>query len=140
MHSRVALALSALLAAGAATAQEMDEKTALICAEAEERYQELFGHPSAEADGVVVVTMFKYTFCPPALTVAPGTTVRWVNVDKRTSHSVWFNAAGLPESERMFPEEDVEMTFLEPLTGENTYLCGPHWDTHGMIGRITVAP
>jgi len=32
------------------------------------------------------------------------------------------------------------MTFLEPLTGENAYLCGPHWDTHDMIGRITVAP
>jgi len=88
MHRRFAHALVILLAAGTAAAQEMDEKTARICGEAEERYQEIHGHPSAEAEGVVVVTMYRYTFCPPALTVAPGTTVRWVNVDKRTSHSV----------------------------------------------------
>ena len=115
-------------------ASEDDEKTAMICAEAEERYVELFGKPSAEEEGVTVVTMYKYNFCPGAITVPVGTTVRWVNVDKRTSHSVIVK--GEPESDRAFPEETLEFTFLMP--GAQEYLCGPHWETQEMIGMVTV--
>lgn len=121
-----------LLLAPAAFAE--DDKTARICAEAEERYQEIFGAPSSEAEGVTVVKMYNYTFCPVELTVKVGTTVRWVNVDKRTSHSVIVKDE--PESERAFPEESVEFTFLTPHTED--YLCGPHWEKRDMIGRITV--
>lgn len=109
-----------------------------ICAEAEERYVELIGHPSAEEDGVTVVTMYKYNFCPSEITVPVGTTVRWVNVDKRTSHSVLVKNSGLPESDRAFPEEIIEFTFLVP--GPQDYLCGPHWEVQNMIGRVTVDP
>jgi plastocyanin len=112
-----------------------DDKAAL-CAEAEERYVSMFGAPSAEADGVTVVKMYKYSFCPAAVSVPAGTTVRWVNVDKRTSHSVLSPAAGMPESDRAFPEESVEFTFLAP--GDLEYLCGPHWETQKMIGMVTV--
>ena len=63
-----------------------------------------------------------------------GDTVRWVNVDKRTSHSVIVQDE--PESDRAFPEEHVEFTFLVP--GSQDYLCGPHWETQNMIGMITV--
>ena len=114
-----------------------ESKTSAICLEAEERYVELFANPSAEEPGVTIVTMYKYNFCPAAITVKPGTIVRWVNVDKRTSHSVLVPKLGLPESDRAFPEEIIEMTF--PTVGEHKYLCGPHWETHDMIAVVTVA-
>ena len=124
-----------LLAAGGAWAGgEGDEKIAAICAEAEERYVEMTGSPSSEAEGVTVVTMYKYNFCPAAITVPVGTTVRWVNVDKRTSHSVIVGDE--PESDRAFPEESLEFTFMVP--GPQDYLCGPHWETQKMIGMVTV--
>ena len=67
-----------------------------------------------------------------------GTTVRWVNVDKRTSHSVLLKDGSEPESDRIFPEEAVDLTFLTP--GPQEYLCGPHWETQNMIGMVTVEP
>ena len=133
---RLAAVAVFLLAAFPAAAQ--DEKTAAICAEAEERYVELFGHPSSEEEGVTVVTMYKYKFCPVELTVPVGTTVRWVNVDKRTSHSVILKGTDVPESDRLFPEEVFEFTFGIP--GPQDILCGPHWETQKMLGMVTVEP
>ena len=121
-----------------ANAAFADDKAAALCAEAEERYVDMFGHPSADAEGAVVVTMYKYRFCPEHITVPRGTTVRWVNVDKRTSHSIILKDLGIPESDRLFPEEDFEFTFLE--SGGQNILCGPHWDTQEMIGMVTVEP
>ncbi|WP_127114337.1 cupredoxin domain-containing protein [Shimia sediminis] len=115
-----------------------DDDKAELCATAEDRFVELFGYPSSEEAGVTVVTMYKYNFCPAEITVPVGTTVRWVNVDKRTSHSVLSPDAGMPESDRAFPEESIEFTFLEP--GAAQYLCGPHWETQEMIGMVTVEP
>ncbi|WP_319545884.1 plastocyanin/azurin family copper-binding protein [Ruegeria conchae] len=114
------------------------DEIAELCAEAEERYAELFGQPSSSVEDAEVVLMYKYTFCPVELTVKAGTTVRWVNVDKRTSHSVLLKDGSEPESDRLFPEETVELTFLTP--GPQEYLCGPHWETQNMIGMITVEP
>ena len=122
------------IAGSALAGGEGDDKIAAICAEAEERYVELIGNPSSEEEGVTVVTMYKYNFCPAEITVPVGTTVRWVNVDKRTSHSVIVK--GEPESDRAFPEESLEFTFMVP--GEQDYLCGPHWETQKMIGMVTV--
>ena len=121
-----------------ANTDEEAAKTAAICAEAEARYVELFGHPSSEEEGVTVVTMYKYNFCPAEITVPVGTTVRWVNVDQRTSHSVIVKESGMPESDRAFPEESIEFTFL--VAGPQDYLCGPHWKTQNMIGMVTVEP
>ena len=134
-------ALIALLALGA-LAQEVappvvDERIEGICAEAEEEYVAMFGQPSAAAP-VPIVKMYRNVFCPVELEITAGTTVRWVNVERRTSHSVWFRASGLPESERLFPEESVELTVESP--GDHVYLCGPHWETHNMIGRLVVTP
>jgi plastocyanin len=113
-----------------------DDKKQKICGEAEERYQKLFGKPSADED-VVVITMYKYNFCPGEIEAKQGTTVRWVNVDKRTSHSVWLREVGKPESNRLFSEEKVEMT-LDMAPGEYTYLCGPHWEKEGMTAKIRI--
>jgi len=120
----------------AAPALAGDEDVAALCAEAEERYADMFGHPSSQEEGVAIVKMYKYRFCPEELTVPVGTTVRWVNVDKRTSHSIVLKQEGIPESDRLFPEETFEFTFVTP--GDQTYLCGPHWETQEMIGMISV--
>ncbi|WP_170350168.1 MULTISPECIES: cupredoxin domain-containing protein [Ruegeria] len=114
------------------------DETAEICAEAEQRYVDLFGQPSSAVEDAEVVLMYKYNFCPGQLTVKAGTTVRWMNVDKRTSHSVLLKGGSEPESDRLFPEESVDLTFLTP--GPQEYLCGPHWETQNMIGMITVEP
>lgn len=113
---------------------EVTEKRAKICAKAEESYAELF--PDAKDDGAVIVKLYKYNFCPANVTVKKGTTVRWINVDKRTSHSVWLKEAGVKESERFFPEEQWEFTFM--ATGDYPYLCGPHWESHDMVGYVKV--
>lgn len=139
MTHSLSLGLATVLSfATAFSVSAQTDKTAAICAEAEERYVELFGHPSSEEEGVTVVTMYKYKFCPAQITVPVGTTVRWVNVDKRTSHSVMVKNSGVPESDRAFPEETIEFTFLEP--GPQDYICGPHWESDDMIGMVTVAP
>lgn len=113
-----------------------DAERAKICEEAEKRYQELFGKPSKD-EPVTIVKMYKYTFCPIELKVKQGTTVRWVNVDKRTSHSVWFKDQGKEESDRLFSEENVEIKMDFP-PGELDYLCGPHFEKEGMTARITI--
>jgi len=124
------------LGAGSAAFADAGEK-AKICAKADERFQELYADMPIEP-GTVVVKMYKYTFCLPDIEVPVGTKVRWINVDKRTSHSVWFKGAGKPESERLFPDEFVDMTMETP--GRFHYLCGPHHVQEGMVADITVTP
>ena len=140
---RSTVAVAAILATVAiqadsrtADAAPSEAERAKICEEAEARYQKLFGKPSKD-EPVTIVKMYKYTFCPTVLKVKQGTTVRWVNVDKRTSHSVWFKEAGKEESDRLFGEENVEMTFDLPA-GEYPYLCGPHWEAEDMTGKVIV--
>lgn len=128
--------LTGLMVGSGAMASDDAQKDAALCAEAEERYQDSFGAPSADAEGVTVVLMYKYKFCPAQISVPVGTTVRWVNVDKRTSHSVI--VPDEPESDRAFPDEAIEFTFQIP--GPVDYLCGPHWERRGMIGSIIVTP
>ncbi|SMO52692.1 cupredoxin domain-containing protein [Ruegeria faecimaris] len=134
---KIRLLLPAFLAL-ASPAVAADEDTAEICAEAETRYVDLFGQPSSDVEDAEVVLMYKYNFCPAQLTVKAGTAVRWVNVDKRTSHSVLLKDGSKAESDRLFPEEFVDLTFLVP--GAQDYLCGPHWETQNMFGMVTVEP
>lgn len=133
-----ALALPmAFMAASTANARSLtDAERAQLCAEGEARYNELFGRMPKD-EPVRIVLMYKDVFCPLHITVTQGETVRWVNIDKRTSHSVWFKDAGKPESDRLFAQEKVEMTFDFP-PGDYPYLCGPHWEREGMVGRVTV--
>ena len=138
MPSRTALLLTlAALAASTAGAVTPAEQEA-NCAEAARRYEEVYGKaPTAEQPPVVM--MFKHTFCPVQLTVRQGASVRFVNVDKRTSHSFWFKDAGRPDSERFMPGEGTTMAMDLPV-GVHTYLCGPHWEHEGMVGTIKVDP
>lgn len=113
-----------------------EAERAKICEKAEQRYQKLFGKPSKD-EPVTIVKMYKYTFCPTVLKVKQGTTVRWVNVDKRTSHSVWMKDQGKEESDRLFSEENVEIKMDFP-PGDLGYICGPHFKEEDMRARIII--
>lgn len=87
--------------------------------------------PPAAAPQIVDVTIRDYTFNPAVLKVRPGTTVRWINGEKRTSHSVLFTGATGFESERIFPGESWQRRFDQP--GVYVYTCGPHPEMQGRI-------
>lgn len=85
----------------------------------------------AGAETVIVeVKDSKYGTEQP-LVVKVGTTVKWLNVEKRQYHSVWFEEEGLEPGEYFFPEESVERTFDKP--GTYRYRCEPHEDMFGTI-------
>ena len=84
----------------------------------------------AGATGVLhEVAIRAMQFEPAELTVQAGDTVRWVNREKRTSHSLLF--ADAPESERLLPDEAWERRFDAP--GSYPYRCGPHPEMTGQV-------
>ena len=87
--------------------------------------------PSTAATETVEITILDYKFTPPKLTVKAGTTVKWVNAEKRTTHSVFFTGPSGFESERFFPGESWQRTFDQP--GLYPYGCGPHPEMKGLI-------
>lgn len=129
--SLVAVLGAALSLPGVSSAMAADDPA--LCAEADARYSKL-GLPAA-ADGVIVVKMYKYRFCPSRVDIAPGATVRWVNVE-RTSHNAWLKEAGQAEPDRLFQGDSWEFTFTQP--GSYPYLCGPHGGQEGMTGMVVV--
>jgi plastocyanin len=89
--------------------------------------------PVCHAGETVEVSILDYKFNPAELKVSRGTTVKWVNNEKRTAHSVLFLGPEGSESERFFPGESFSRTFDKP--GSYPYRCGPHEE---MKGRIEV--
>jgi plastocyanin len=83
------------------------------------------------AEPTVVVDIRDYRFVPPTLKIRTGTTVRWTNSEKRTTHSILFAGAGGVESERLFPGDSWERRFERP--GSYPYTCGPHPEMKGLI-------
>lgn len=90
------------------------------------------------AEEIVTVEILKYEFIPPEITVKAGTTVRWVNKEKRQYHSVWFKELDEMEPEYFFPDETHERTFDTP--GVYPYVCQPHEKSHDMKGVVRVVP
>jgi plastocyanin len=84
---------------------------------------------------VVVVEIRDYKYLPARLRIQVGTTVRWVNAERRTTHTVRFAGADGMESERLFPGESFERRFDKP--GAYAYICGPHPE---MTGHVDVTP
>jgi plastocyanin len=83
------------------------------------------------AANAAAVRIDNFNFTPPALVVAPGTTVTWTNADD-TPHTVRekdgkFKSAAL----------DTDDTFSETFTapGEYEYFCSIH---PRMVGKIVV--
>ncbi len=87
----------------------------------------------AAASELAQVSIKKYEFIPPTITVSKGTVVRWTNNEKRQYHSVWFEESGDPEPDYFFPDETYERGFDE--VGRFPYRCGPHPE---MIGEVIV--
>ncbi len=85
----------------------------------------------AGAGEVVEVSIAKMQFSPQRVKIKPGTTVKWVNNEKRDNHSVLFEKEGLPESERFFPGESWQRKFENP--GVYPYICGPHPHMTGVV-------
>lgn len=88
------------------------------------------GRPRA-ADAVVEVQIKGMLFVPESLTIKAGSTVRWVNKERRTTHSVLFPAEGNLESERLLPDESWQRRFDKP--GRYPYTCGPHPEMKGLV-------
>lgn len=85
----------------------------------------------AHAGDVVEVSIDKMKFEPQHLKIKPGTTVKWVNHERRNNHSVLFEKEGYTESERLFPGESWQRTFDKP--GIYPYTCGPHPEMNGTV-------
>lgn len=85
----------------------------------------------ALAQQTVDVTIQDYRFSPPEVRIKVGDSVRWVNHEKRTSHSVVFQSDGGLESDRLFPGEHWQRTFTQ--RGSYHYRCGPHEEMKGLI-------
>jgi plastocyanin len=80
---------------------------------------------------VAEVIVEDYKFVPAELRIRTGTTVRWINRERRTSHSVIWLGEASAESERFFPGETYERTFQR--AGRFPYSCGPHPEMRGLI-------
>lgn len=78
-----------------------------------------------------VIEIADYAFRPQSVRIKKGDTVRWVNRERRTSHSVLFKSAGGFESPRFFPGESWERRFDAP--GAYPYSCGPHPEMSGVV-------
>jgi plastocyanin len=85
----------------------------------------------ANAGEVVEVSILKMEFIPKHVIIKPGTTVKWVNNEKRNNHSIYFENESLPESERFFPGESWQRTFEK--SGVYPYRCGPHPEMTGVV-------
>jgi plastocyanin len=83
-------------------------------------------------DGKTVeVAISNFTFTPNELTIAPGTTVKWVNHDD-IPHLVAEKALAF-KSQALDTNDSFSFTFTKP--GDVEYFCVLH--PH-MIGKITV--
>lgn len=72
-----------------------------------------------------------YHYHPHELRVKVGATVKWINQEKRTSHSILFLGPQGFESDRIFPGESWERKFDQP--GRHEYSCGPHPEMKGVV-------
>ncbi|CAA9531044.1 MAG: Multicopper oxidase [uncultured Thermomicrobiales bacterium] len=87
---------------------------------------------SATENGVVV-RMLDDRFETPAITIAAGTTVTWVNEGRHAHRVAAFDTSF--SSVRLGPGESYSYTFA--TAGEFSYVCSFHTRA-GMLGKITV--
>lgn len=88
------------------------------------------------AEGEVVIEIKDFKFIPDEMTVKVGTTVRWVNMERRQFHNIYFESLEDESMDYFFPDEFRERTFDKP--GTFPYICEPHDDSHQMRGVIHV--
>lgn len=90
----------------------------------------MFSAPVVFAAQTHMVSIKDYAYVPQSVEIQAGDEVRWVNDEKRTSHSVLFNH-NAEESPRFFPGEEFRYRFNTP--GEYPYVCGPHPAMTGIV-------
>jgi plastocyanin len=88
---------------------------------------------AATAPTAPVVVISNYEFNPAVLTVAPGTTVTWVNEDQ-SPHTIAEQAKAF-RSPALDTADRFSHTFAQP--GEFAYYCTLH---PMMVGKIIVKP
>jgi plastocyanin len=87
---------------------------------------------AAKADGKTVeIIISNFTFAPSELTIAPGTTVKWVNQDD-IPHLVAEKTLAF-KSQALDANDSFSFTFRKPGTVEYFCVLHPH-----MVGRILV--
>lgn len=79
----------------------------------------------------VQVNIKKFKFIPQTITINAGDTVKWLNLEKRQYHSVWFEQSGEPEADYFFPDESYQKVFKQQ--GQFPYRCGPHPKMTGLV-------
>ena len=88
---------------------------------------------SAGTNPVASVSMDHNTFTPSEITVAPGTTVTWVN-NETMPHTVVAPSQGF-RSKTLVKDAKFSFTFTTP--GDYDYLCSIH---PNMKGKVIVKP
>jgi plastocyanin len=86
----------------------------------------------AAQDATNVITIDNFTFTPPELTVAVGTTVKWVNHDD-IPHSVVNKDKVFRSKAALDTDDSFSYTFAS--AGTFDYFCGLH--PH-MVGKVIV--
>src|SRR5829696_9743434 len=91
--------------------------------------------PTAGAQGKnMTVSIKNFAFNPPNMTVAPGTTLTWVNNDQVPHTATATNPAGVFDSGTLQPGQSYSFTFNKP--GTYAYHCAIH---PYMTGAVTVS-
>jgi plastocyanin len=124
-------------ATGQAADQVMDQAAAPTAPTVDQAAGRTGDQAAEQVTRTIEVGIQDYRFEPAELRIEVGTTVKWVNLEKRTSHSVLFTGKDSVESERMFPGEFWERRFDKP--GIYLYTCGPHPEMQGRIEVIESA-
>ena len=86
---------------------------------------------------VLEMKILESSFAPGALTVAPGTTVRWTNTSVVPHQVVWTSLA-IDDSGILAQGESFEVTLEEE--GSYAFFCGPHPNMYGTITVSADAP
>jgi plastocyanin len=89
------------------------------------------GAALAAAPGAAAVEIDNFTFSPPTITVAAGTTVKWTN-DDDIPHTVRA-VDGSFRSKAMDTADSYAFTFAKP--GVYSYFCSLH---PKMVGKVVV--
>jgi plastocyanin len=89
----------------------------------------LLAYGAVAAQEVNVVTIENFTFTPPELTVAVGTTVKWINHDDIPHNVIEKNKAF--RSKALDTDDSFSFTFAS--AGTYAFFCGLHPQMQGKI-------
>ena len=87
--------------------------------------------PPGHAEETAQVVIAQQRFFPAKLSVKAGTTVSWVNTERRTGHAVRSTGRANFASPLLMPGQSWALTFDKP--GVYPYACGPHPEMQGTI-------